>query len=142
MISLTESRRRKPNILQLIYKFLVDNAERAQTKCHSQENACHDGVVDSADTSRIAGRSMGHRVRKDEGRISKTRGIRRPTSRDLPISYLQKCVGGEGTKLIRSSNYQLLARTRGLGWVYLIIDIEYTLCELIRKLCIIMSIMR
>ncbi|CAL1675135.1 unnamed protein product [Lasius platythorax] len=99
----TKSRRRKPNILELIYKFLVDDTERAiPTKCHcySQENACHDEVVDSADTSRIAGRNMGYRVRKD--RVSKTRGVKRhSTSRNLPISYLQKCVGGEGTRKAR-----------------------------------------
>ncbi|XP_070156860.1 serine/arginine-rich splicing factor 11 [Polyergus mexicanus] len=97
-------RRRKPNIPELIYKFLVDDTERAlstKCRCYSRENAYHDEVVDSADTSGIAGRNMGYRARKDNGRISKTRGIKRPTSRDLPISYLQKCVGGEGSRKAR-----------------------------------------
>ncbi|XP_072745694.1 uncharacterized protein [Anoplolepis gracilipes] len=100
-----KSRRRKPNIPELIYKFLVDDAERAlstKCRCYSHENACHDEVVDSADTSRIIDRNMGYRAHKDSGRISKTRGVKRPTSRNLPISYLQKCVGGEDPKKART----------------------------------------
>ncbi|XP_050460453.1 probable splicing factor, arginine/serine-rich 5 [Cataglyphis hispanica] len=98
----TKPRRRKPNIPELIYKFL--GAERAlstECRCYNQENVYHDEVVDSADTSRIASRSMGYGVRKDNGRVSKARRIKRPTSRDRPISYLQKFVGGKDTRKVR-----------------------------------------
>lgn len=118
-----ETRRRKPNILQLIYKFLVDDTERAlptKCRCCSLENACHNEVVDSADTSRIVDKSMGYRVRKDKGRISKTRSVKRPTSKDLPISYLQKCVGGEGTKLIHQAIIDIAGHTCDLSsyWAF------------------------
>lgn len=86
---------------------------------------------------------MGYRVRKDKGRISKTRSVKRPTSKDLPISYLQKCVGGEGTKLIHQAIIDCWTHMR----LKLLLDIwssllRTLLCELIRRLCIIVPIMR
>lgn len=81
---------------------------------------------------------MGYRVRKDEGRISKPRGIRRPTSKDRPISYLQKCVGGEGTKLIDRAIINCCTHMRFKLLLSIWSSILSTLlCELIRRLCIV-----
>nr|XP_012216540.1 PREDICTED: uncharacterized protein LOC105668658 [Linepithema humile] len=102
------NRRRKPNIPELVFKFLVadqaarDTKRTLATDCRCGQEKYRDEVVESADIPRIAGKSMGYGVRKDSDRVAKSHVTkRRPTSKDLPISFLQKCVGGEGTRKAR-----------------------------------------
>lgn len=97
----------------MVYKYLIaneafDDTEHrlVSTRRCSGEEKHHNEVIDS--TSRAIGRDIGYRVRqgqrKDSGKISKVQSIkRRPLSKDLSVSYLQKCVNGEGTKLIKKN---------------------------------------
>lgn len=107
----------KPNIPELVYKYLaanegLENRERRlinKCRCCGEEKH-HDEVIDSSQTiDRGMGYKIRQRQRKNSGRISKLHNIkRRPISKDLPISDLRKCVDGEGTKKLIGKNYKSL----------------------------------
>lgn len=91
----------------MVYKYLVaneafDDTERRLVSTRRGEGKHHNEVIDSTSG---AIRGIGYRIRqgqrKDSGKISKVQNVKqRPISKDLSSSYLQKCVDGEGTKLI------------------------------------------
>ncbi|TGZ52296.1 Uncharacterized protein DBV15_09239 [Temnothorax longispinosus] len=118
-------RRRKPNIPELVYKYLVANEALPDTECRVVNKCCcgqenHDEVMDS---SRTNDKGMGYRVRqgqrKNSGRVSKLHNVkRRPISKDLPISHLQKCVDSKDTRKARK--YMKKALDFGVESGYLI----------------------
>ncbi|XP_018360769.1 PREDICTED: uncharacterized protein LOC108759703 [Trachymyrmex cornetzi] len=119
-------RRRKPNIPELVYKFLIAN-EAFDGNEHCLVNKCrcdqgkHHKVTDPIST---IGESIGCRIRqrwrKDIGRISKLHNINQcPISKNRPILYLQKCMDRKhGTK--EAEKYMKKALNFGVESGYLI----------------------
>ncbi|XP_011878264.1 PREDICTED: protein starmaker-like [Vollenhovia emeryi] len=126
--SVEQQRRRKPNIPELVYKYLAaneafdDTEHRLVSKCHScGQEKHHDEVIDSP--SQVVNRGIGYRVRpgqrKDSSRVSKLPKVkRRPISKDLPSSYLQKCIDSEDTR--KAKKYMKKALDFGVESGYLI----------------------
>ncbi|KYQ58124.1 hypothetical protein ALC60_02856 [Trachymyrmex zeteki] len=123
-----EHRRRKPNIPELVYKFLIaneafdGNEHCLVNKCRCCDQGKHHKVIDSISTSTI-GKSIDYRVRqrwhKDIGRISKLYNVNQcPISKNQPISYLQKCMDRKTTK--EATKYMKKALNFGVESGYLI----------------------
>ncbi|XP_020280061.1 uncharacterized protein DDB_G0283697-like [Pseudomyrmex gracilis] len=117
-------RRRKPNICKLIYKFLVTNQAAYDTKCAAKhrwwDEEGHDDeeeVVESADTLQ-RDKKMDRGTRRNHGKVAKSRNQR--ALKDLPISYLRKCVGGEGTTGTTARKYVKRALDFGVKSGFLI----------------------
>ncbi|KYN37221.1 hypothetical protein ALC56_09012 [Trachymyrmex septentrionalis] len=119
-------RRRKPNIPELVYKFLIANEAFdgneccLVNKCRCCDQGKHHEVIDPIST---IGESTGCRIRqrwrKDIGRISKLHNVNQcPISKNQPISYLQKCMDRKHTK--EAKKYIKKALTFGVESGYLI----------------------
>ncbi|XP_036145284.1 uncharacterized protein LOC114255736 isoform X5 [Monomorium pharaonis] len=106
----TKYHRRKLNIPELVYKFLIANEDFDNTdsnfvskcRCCGQKKRVKE-IIDSLQTGQNVGSKIKQERRKDRDRISKLHNVKRcSVSKNLPISSLQNCVNSED--LMRSDS--------------------------------------
>ncbi|XP_036145281.1 uncharacterized protein LOC114255736 isoform X2 [Monomorium pharaonis] len=122
----TKYHRRKLNIPELVYKFLIANEDFDNTdsnfvskcRCCGQKKRVKE-IIDSLQTGQNVGSKIKQERRKDRDRISKLHNVKRcSVSKNLPISSLQNCVNSEDIR--KAKRYVRKALNFGVDSGYLI----------------------